>query len=380
MTNREKFFAILIVFLIIAVSSLIFIVWRSRNELQNCKATAEQPETTTENQLDETDNINKEELSASLSAHLVWWDQDKGFQSIQDHSKLITSITPFWYELSTSGHIEPFTGAADQEITDYLRSRNIKIVPIISNEFAQEPLSTILANSTQRESHIMAIVNLAIDEKYDGISLNYENLKAEDKKNFSTFVSELAQELHLNSKSLSVHVHAKTEDIGTWNGPQSQDWSVIGEAADEVKIMAYDYHWSTSEPGAIAPPSWVEDVITYAVSVIPKEKIFIGMPLYGYDWVGEQATDLTYDKVEILLNLNNISASFSQTDKSPYFIYSDTEGITHEVWFENADSLRYKLELAKNYAVGGVDFWRLGGEDTNIWAVVKEVLGETSES
>ena len=194
-------------------------------------------------------------LNKNVSANLVWWDQDRGFTSISKNYDFINSISPFWYKLESNGTISKFTGAEDKEIIAFLSSKDISISPIISNEFEKEPLSSMLKDSNKRSSHLEDI--LAIAQDYPGISINYENLEAEDKDSFSEFIKLLSEQLHKRNKKLTVHLHAKTEEPGTWNGPQSQDWEKLGEYCDKLKIMAYDYHWSTSEPGAISPPEWV---------------------------------------------------------------------------------------------------------------------------
>ena len=115
-------------------------------------------------------------------------------------------------------------------------------------------------------------MNLAAAGGYDGIDLDYENLRASDRAAFTSFVQHLAGALHAQGKLLTVNVYAKTSEPGTWDGPQAQDWWAIGQAADQVRIMTYEYSWSTSPPGPIAPVNWVNDVIGYATSQIPPGK------------------------------------------------------------------------------------------------------------
>lgn len=321
-----------------------------------------------------TSEIEQIELTVKVGANLVWWDQDTGFETIERNSKYISEISPFWYELSFEGTIEPFSGAENKEITDFLKDNSIKITPVISNEFETEPLATIIADQQKKNQHIQEIVELA--DEYSGISLNYENLKASDKNNYTVFVTELAEELHKKDKTIAVHLHAKTEEPGTWNGPQAQDWQALGQVCDKLKIMAYDYHWSTSEAGAIAPPNWVEDVIKHAEKLIPNEKISLGIPLYGYDWIGEEGEGVTYNQAITIADHNDVTIQFDNSTKSNYFMYTDEETNFHEVWFEDAKSSSLKLKLAKKHELGGVDFWRLGDEDVQVWNEVEKVFAK----
>ena len=135
-------------------------------------------------------------------------------------------------------------------------------------------------------AQVASIVALTEREHYAGIDLDYENLHAGDRQAFTTFVTRLARALHARGKVLSVAVFAKTTNAGTDPRNLAQDYAAIGRAADQVRLMAYDYHWASSPPGPVAPISWVRAVLRYARTQIPASKIILGVPLYGYDWVG----------------------------------------------------------------------------------------------
>jgi spore germination protein YaaH len=320
----------------------------------------------------------KVDLIMDVSVHLVGWDQVSGFKVIQSNQQLFDTVTPFWYELNVDGEVSLFNNAEDEHILEYLRESNTKVTPIVSNEYRKEPLSSIIASRLKRSNHIDDIINIVDLNNYDGISIDYENLDPEDKDNFTEFITELSTSLHENEKTLTVHLHAKTEEPGSWNGPQSQDWEELGKVCDKLKIMAYGYHWSTSEAGAIAPVDWVEDVVEHALDLIPREKIYLGIPLYGYDWIEKLGTSVVYDRAIKLSDKYGQQIIFDNSDKTPYFRYDDADDNLHEVWFENAESVKYKLELAKLYELAGVDFWRIGGEDSEVWTEVRDVL-QTSE-
>ena len=85
-------------------------------------------------------------------------------------------------------------------------------------------------------------------------------------------------------------MHAKTTDTGYDQRNLAQDYAALGHSADRVVVMAYDWHWAFSAPGPIAPTWWVDDVLDYATSVVPPEKLALGVGLYGYDWSGGQGS------------------------------------------------------------------------------------------
>jgi len=370
MSKTTKLLLIIIILQTLAIVSLIYtiIVIRifSNETLKNNLSNYIQEEQDESNEIAEE----KVNLSTNIAATIVWWDQDNGFESIKNYSKYIDSVSPFWYELNMNEEISPFSGAEDTEIKSYFELNNIKILPIISNEFEREPLASIIADTEKKQKHINDI--LVIANQYDGVSLNYENLNEEDKDNYSQFIIELANSLHENNKLLGIHLHAKNEEPGTWNGPKAQDWETLGGVCDKMKIMAYDYHWSTSEAGAIAPPDWVEEVIQHARELIPNEKIYLGIPLYGYDWISEEGEGITYEEAVNISELNNVQIEIDSSTNSPFFTYTDNEDNFHEVWFENSQSTSSKLNIVQEYEIGGIDFYRLGGEDKKMWGEVEK--------
>ena len=106
---------------------------------------------------------------------------------------------------------------------------------------------------------------------------------------------ELASILHSHGKIVTIDVSGKTwDDTSGWGG--AWDYRALGEACDYVCIMCYDYHWSGSEAGPIGPLGWLRKVVKYALSTIPREKIVIGIPFYGYRWLGRNGVGLTFDR------------------------------------------------------------------------------------
>ena len=203
---------------------------------------------------------------------------------------------------------------------------------------------------------------------YDGIDIDYEALSSSDRQGFSNFIKDLAEALHRKNKKLAVNLAAKTSDEETGWTPDAQDWSVVGQYADEVRIMAYEYSSVHSGPGPIAPVDWVRQVLEYARENIPLEKIILGIPFYGHDWSGGSAVSLVWQEAVDL----NREFNFDEPSQSPWFEYLDDLETAHQVWFENSASVSAKINLAREFKIGGINFWRLGGEDPAVWSRVKE--------
>jgi len=137
--------------------------------------------------------------------------------------------------------------------------------------------------------------------------------------------------------------------------------------------MAYDYHYTTSAPGAIAPLWWVQEVAQYMSKVMPAEKVLMGMATYGYDWPkNTKATSVTAQKLAQLRSNYQVQSHWDEESYSPYYTYWDEQGRCHEVWLENHKSLTAKWEVVTDYNLGGVSFWRIGTGFTDLYQVLEE--------
>jgi spore germination protein YaaH len=259
-----------------------------------------------------------------------------------------------------------------------LRRSGIPLVPTIANvtngRWAYEPVAAMLHDPAAMARHVDDVVALVQREGYAGIDIDYEDLRATDRETFTTFVTHLADALHDKNKILSIAVFAKTTDAGEDQRNVAQDYAAIGAAADEVRLMAYDYHWSASPPGPVAPITWVHQVLDYAKTQIPAEKIVLGVPVSGYDWVDGKGEVVTWLQCFGRTRAFHATLRYDRLSQSPSFRYTDAQGREHEVWFENAESTRAKLDAAKAARIRGVYLWMIGGEDDRTWATLHNIL------
>ena len=142
--------------------------------------------------------------------------------------------------------------------------------------------------------------------------------------------------------------------------------------------MTYEWGFTFGPPRAVAPLNEVRKVINYAVSAIPRQKIFMGIPNYGYNWTlpykpGTAATVVSNPGAVDLAYRVGASISYDPIAQAPYFRYYDKAGIQHEVWFEDARSILAKLSLANEYRLGGLSYWTIGRYFPQNWLVQNSV-------
>ena len=302
-----------------------------------------------------------------------YWDEEEARNTIQTHSDKLDVASPWSYDVAADGSVElqpDLKAAGEQATAGRLRELGIKVIPTIANTTAglwdSATVSKVINDPKLRKTHVESVISLIQSNEFDGIQIDYEDLPADDRDSFSAFVTELGDAIHGIGKVLYVTVHVKEDDAGYDARNKSQDYAAIGKAADLVCLMAYDWHWSTGPSGPIAPYDWVDRVLRYSVTQIPANKILLGVGLFGYDWVGSTATNLTWRQVVALAAQNRADEAWDVGGQSPHFTYTSA-GVQHDVWYENGRSATAKFDLARRYHLQGVELWRLGGEDPAIW-------------
>lgn len=315
--------------------------------------------------------INEPELK-----QIAWippWDYTNGVNSLKNFQSKFTGISPVTFQINADGSL---TQRLDPNLNDLKivrQQKNTKILPTISN-FDSNMMRGIFENEENFERHISSILEVVNKYEYDGIDLDYESIQPDNKDKFLELIKRLSVELRKENKILSITVLPKWgEDVvytalaGT---RRAQDWEEIGKWADEVRIMAYDFtHTTDSKAGPIAPIDWVEKVLEYAITKIPRDKIWLGIHLYSYEWVinsQEQKTatnSYTYNVVkERILKYEYVNVEYNKEYEEGYAHYPCLENQTCFLYYATPQSVQARQDLAKKYKIAGVTYWRLGGE------------------
>jgi spore germination protein len=302
-----------------------------------------------------------------VSAWLPYWD-NRAIDDFAANADLYDQILPFWFEMRSTTSVVPYENANDQRLMDIARAAGVRVLPTITNDFDPVRLRQMLSTDSNIDAHVQTLLSLA--GPFDGLDIDYESGYATDRARFTVFATRLANALHNAGKLLSMTVHPKTSEPGTWDGPQSQDWAALGSVSDRFRVMAYDYHWATSSAGGVAPLSWVDNVVKFAVTQVPASKVVLGIPLYGYDWVGQSGEGLTWDTSEARRKTYGATLRRSSDGSEPWYQYR-SQGKDHTVWYSDAVSTAPKLAVADTQNLAGVTLWRLGGEDPRLWDTVR---------
>ncbi|MCC6446428.1 MAG: hypothetical protein IT210_23625 [Armatimonadetes bacterium] len=289
------------------------------------------------------------------------------FESVRRNSKTITHLCPTWWEMvDGEGNIE---AKSDPAVLELARQEGIAVLPLLANKgFDKALIHNILVSPQRRAWVIDQIETLLKAGGYEGINIDFEAVPFKDRKYLTAFMRELYARLQPQGLLVTIDVPAKEKDNpkAAWSG--AFDYVELAKACDHFMVMAYDEHWSTGSPGPVASTAMVRRVMKYAASAVPREKLIMGVPFYGYDWPPKgRAKGMTHTKSIALARAKKAPIRWDKKAPSAWYRYLDGQGKPRTVWFETRRSLEARLTVAQEMEIPGISIWRLGDEDASFW-------------
>ena len=294
------------------------------------------------------------------------------FNSVTANAGNLNVISPTWFKLCDNEG--GYTSFASADYVQKAHDRGLEVWALIENIEYKDSISMyeILSSTTTRQKLIDSLMNDLITYGIDGINVDFEQLSIDCGEHFVEFIRELSVACRKNGKVLSVDNYVP-RDFNDYYDRKEQ-----GIVADYVIVMGYDEHYAGSkEAGSVASIDYVEDGIAQTVKEVPAEKVINAIPFYTRIWettgdgISSQAVDMV--TAEQFISNHGITAEWDETTCQNYGEYTSGDS-RYQVWLEDADSIKVKLNVMENYGIGGVAEWRLGFEKPEIWDVIGEYL------
>ena len=291
----------------------------------------------------------------------------------------LTYLAMFSYEALRDGSLkEPPLGEIPTIAAD-ARVLNAMVVSNLENFGFNADLAHVLFTNMVVQNRLFEnIVRTAKRVGFSDIHFDFEFIKPTDRELYNAFLRNARARFHPVGLTLSTALAPKTssDQTGIYGGI---DYKAHGEICDFVTLMTYEWGYSYSEPQAVSPINQVRKVVEYAISQIPREKVFLGQNLYGYDWkypyppeTGVAAKALSPLQAVNLAIRQNANIQYDPVAQAPFFLYWDNEGVRHDVWFEDARSIQAKFNLLKEFKLRGMMYWKLGLAFPQNWLLLND--------
>lgn len=280
-------------------------------------------------------------------------------------------ISPTWFQVvGEDGEIE---NRADGKYVEWAHDNGYKVWALFSNSFGDTVKSgSFLNNTDARDNAIRQLLAFAALYKLDGINIDFENLRDNDKGALTQFVRELAPLLREQELVVSIDV----------NTLPCYDRKALGEAVDYVALMAYDQHWKGGGvAGSVSQVSWADRIVGTFLKDVPAEKLILGVPFYTRLWketpkdgkIELTSQALSMESMEEFLKENKAQKSWD-SESGQFYSEFVKDGATYKVWLEDEKSMNLRTSLVHKYELAGAAAWRLDFEAPGIWSVINRNL------
>ncbi|MDD2234231.1 MAG: glycosyl hydrolase family 18 protein [Desulfitobacteriaceae bacterium] len=300
-------------------------------------------------------------------------ERTKGYRYLRQYGCLLDEVAFFRVAIRNNGEL---FGAPSRHLINEIHKMGIKVLLTISNLTSQGHFSTELISRLVRDKEFsgqvwQAIRNMMAVYKFDGINLDLEKGVPGDRKLFTEFIRFWTIRFKQENFLISLDVPAKIADESGDIREGVFDYKALGKIADQIVIMSYEEHWPGSQPGSIASFPWVKQVLDYALESIPATKIFISIPLYGYDWNGSgRAKVVSFERANQIARRFGAPLKWDSQQHSTYFTYQVRDQ-KHTVYFEDLLSIKEKLDLAVAKGIGGIAVWQMNLSFNQFWEVLR---------
>jgi spore germination protein len=303
---------------------------------------------------------------------------EQGASDIREVGRYLTYSAPFAYTFNEDGTLNAIT---DVPIIQASVAERVSPMMSITNftyrTTGSQLARTILSSTDLQDRLLTNILSIMRQKGYLGLNIDFENVYPADRELYNSFLQRTVDRLHPAGYYVSTALAPKTSGEQKGLLYEAHDYPAHGRIVDFVVLMTYEWGYRLGPPQAISPLNQIRRVLDYAVSVIPRNKIFFGFQIYARDWLlphvqGQEAETFSQQEAVRRAIQYGVAIQYDQVAQSPFFRYTDAQGRGHEVWFEDARSAQAKFDTVKDYGLRGISYWALGYPYPQNWLLLED--------
>ncbi|MHB1794680.1 MAG: glycosyl hydrolase family 18 protein [Acidobacteriaceae bacterium] len=326
-------------------------------------------------------------LQAQSKALFYMTSGQQSVQSFLDHADKIDILVPTWYSTDVHGMV---WGGPNPQVMQVARDHHVAVMPIIGGSaMGTAEYHKFFNDAVARHAMDEALVRICKQNGYLGIQFDFENIDWRDGAALSQTVAETAAALHAAGFQLSIATvpNAPGHPGETaYSGWMFRDWrgaydlKALVQSVDLICLMTYDQHTAYTPPGPVAGYPWVLENLKYALAVVPKNKLSLGIPVYGYHWFagmpvgGKNAPNNSAEYIGTpaamqLAHAYDAKLQWDSEDKTAWFYFYRAQDREY-IFYTDARTFAARYELVKQDGLEGFCSWVLGEEDPAIWQLL----------
>jgi spore germination protein YaaH len=311
-------------------------------------------------------------------------DSPNSVKSFTEHADKIDIIVPAWYGVDGNGLM---WGGPNPQVLEVARQHHVPVMPIVATT-VQADLHKLFATAEARIAFVESLLRECKRNGYSGFQIDFENVLWTDRDLLSNLVAETAAALHKAGLQLTIATVPNAPGApgkssyshwlyANWRG--AYDLKALAQTVDLICLMTYDQNTRWTAPGPVAGYPWTAQQLEYALPWVPKEKLSLGIPVYGYHWfAGDPGKDerpnptaeyVGQQEVDEYLAAYHPRPEWDSFDRTAWFYFYKDD--TREwVFYTDKRGFQERLNLVRDHNLQGFCSWVLGTEDPEIWTLL----------
>ncbi|MBP1755627.1 MAG: hypothetical protein H6Q59_2025 [Firmicutes bacterium] len=244
-------------------------------------------------------------------------------------------------------------------------------------ELSQKAAYNIIYTEELQDRFINNLLIILNEKGYSGVNIAYHFLSAENIQAYSIFTSKVAVAVRDAGYSFFITIPPRVSQGNNMMAYQKLDYSKFGQNANEVLFMPFYFGYSYVPPLPVMSITETKDLLEYAITIIPPEKVSIGISAIGYDWSlpyvpgVTKANSLSVTSAIQLADVKSAAIQFDEVSQTPFYNYSEVVlPINHIVWFTDARSIYGMAELVPSNGLKGIGVWNIMYYNSQLWLII----------
>jgi spore germination protein YaaH len=305
-------------------------------------------------------------------------------KSFSEHADKIDILVPAWYFTDGNGLV---WGGPDPDVMKTAAAHHVPVMPIVAL-MVQADLHELFTTPAARTAFLTSLIKECKKHGYSGFQIDFENVNWTDRDLLSSFVADTAAALHKENFQLTIATVPNApgfpgkSNYSHWlyaNWRLAYDLKALAQSADLICLMTYDQNTRWTEPGPVAGYPWTVQNLDYALQFVPKEKLSMGIPLYGYHWFADEpgkddkpnptAEYIGQQEIDQYVASYHPHLEWDSVDRTAWF-YFYRDDYREWVFYTDKRGFQDRLNLVRERGLQGFCSWVLGTEDPDIWSLL----------
>jgi spore germination protein YaaH len=322
--------------------------------------------------------------AAQPKALFYMTDNPGSVKSFLLNADKVDLLVPAWYSVDGNGLV---WGGPSPEVMKAAAQHHVPVMPIVAL-MTQADLHKLFTESAARTAFIGSLISESKKHGFSGFQIDFEDVSWTDRDLLSSLVAATAAALHREKLQLTIATvpnapgYAGVSNYSHWlyaNWRGGYDLKALAQSVDLICLMTYDQNTRWTMPGPVAGYPWTMENVDYALKFVPREKLSMGIPLYGYHWFAgdpgkEEKPNPTAEyigqaQVEHYVAAYHPHIEWDQGDRVSWF-YFYRDDVRDWVFYTDKRGFEERLNLVRDRGLEGFCSWVLGTEDPEIWSLL----------